>query len=84
MADTTDLSIDELSWTEVSIGSAGFITNSGSKALQYIEAAIAPAVDDIIGHTMNPNDFVSYVLDGSQKIFAKSNRGTGGVTVTQD
>lgn len=85
MADTVDIVINDSSWTDITAGgTAGFITNSGSKPLRFIEAAIAPAVDAIVGHSLNPEDFVSYTELGAQIIFAKSDRDEGRVTVTPD
>lgn len=85
MADTLpDIAVDPDSWTEVIDTGSGYITNEGSKRVMVVEAASAPSVSVTSGHTLNPKNFIRYILGGSQRVFARSVDNNSIVKVTPD
>lgn len=83
MADTIFTDIVTSSWTEISVGTLGFITNDSGHDILYIESAIAPVNGINKGHHLHPQDSISYNLQTGQKVFARSLNSDSQVAITQ-
>lgn len=85
MADTKFVSINSSGWTSVASASeSGFITNSSTQEVYYLEAATLPSVTESRGHILYPKDFVSYSVTGSQNIYMRSTEPAAVAIVTPD
>ncbi len=82
MADTIFTAIVTTGWTQISSGSTGMFTNSGSNNILYLEAATAPAASVTTGHTLYPRNEQPYNLPGGQEVFARAINSDSEVTVT--
>lgn len=71
MADTVFTAIVDNAWTQVSVGSTGFVTNSADFDILFLEAATPPAASVTEGHTLRARQDVSYNLTAGQEMYAR-------------
>lgn len=83
MADTVTTPIFATVWTEVQQGTSGTFTNNAQAPMWVREAAVNPGVGVDVGHPFRPNEWGTYNLAAGQKIFARSIRDDGLVSVTE-
>lgn len=83
MPDTITVPIDNLDWTEVQEGVSGLITNHSQDDIQVREAAVKPSASVTIGHIIHPRDNITYGVETGQKIFARSNKGSAQLVITE-
>jgi len=83
MPDTVTVNIDNVDWTEIQQGVSGLITNHSQDDVQVREAAVKPDASVTIGHVVHPRDNITYGIEGSQKIFARSNKAAAQLVITE-
>lgn len=82
MSDTIFTDINPDTWTQVSVGDIGYVTNAGDQDIIYVEAASTPATSLEIGHTLHPKEARTYNLLTGQEMYARTFQTTFPVAVT--
>lgn len=83
MATTSEINLDQLSWTNVSNGATlGFITNEGSQPVVYIEAEATPDNNNRDGHTLKVKDFVNFSIESPAEVYFRASSGQGKIKAT--
>jgi hypothetical protein len=83
MPDTIDVKVFNNVWTEVQQGVSGLITNDSEDDIRIREAAVKPDVSVKKGHIIHPHQDITYGVEGTQKIFARSVRAESLLIVTE-
>lgn len=83
MPDTIDVPVNNIDWTEVQQGVSGLITNDSEDDVRIREAATKPNASVKTGHLIHPQKNITYGIEGSQKIFARSLRLSAILVITE-
>lgn len=85
MANTVNIPIDNISWTEIAVeNTEGLISNRSDTKILYREAASQPSAVDIIAHDLNPKNEFRFTMGAGQSTWAMSITANGNVAVTVD
>jgi len=71
-------------WADISAasGQSGFITNTGSQEVIYVEAVALPVVSDIFGHKLKVGESVNYAITAGAVYARTVARADGVLAVT--
>ena len=83
MPDTVTTPVNNTDWTEVQQGVSGLITNDSGDDIRVREAAVKPDATITTGHVIHPHKNMTYGVEGTQKIFARSIRVRGLLVITE-
>ena len=83
MPNTVTVTINNTDWTEIQQGVSGLITNHSQDDAIVREAAVKPDALITTGHIIHPRDNITYGVEGTQKIFARSNKDTAQLVITE-
>jgi len=82
MADTIVTQITTANWTQVSVGTTGWVTNSSSNNIVFRESSALPSSTVTTGHNLRARTGIGYNLSPGQQMFTRSIGANSSVIVT--